>query len=93
VGNGDFDDNFAFHLTQEKRRNHDSRYGYPETGWANHFWYGVSKAVFSAVDDYAWNWLMRWTGPGPSTRASPNRAWQRCGVASAMPGGGSPITG
>jgi hypothetical protein len=31
VGNGDFDDYFAFHLKQEKRRNHDSRYGYPET--------------------------------------------------------------
>jgi len=31
VGNGDFDDYFAFHLKQEKRRNHDSRYSYPET--------------------------------------------------------------
>jgi hypothetical protein len=26
VGNGDFNDYFAFHLKQEKRRNHDSRY-------------------------------------------------------------------
>jgi hypothetical protein len=26
VGNGDFDDYFTFHLEQEKRRNHDSRY-------------------------------------------------------------------
>nr|MDQ2875717.1 ISKra4 family transposase [Actinomycetota bacterium] len=26
VGNGDFDDYFDFHLTQEKQRNHDSRY-------------------------------------------------------------------
>jgi hypothetical protein len=26
TGNGDFDDYFAYHLQQEKRRNHDSRY-------------------------------------------------------------------
>jgi hypothetical protein len=31
AGNGDFNDYFAFHLRQEKRRNHDSRYHYPET--------------------------------------------------------------
>jgi len=30
-------------------------------GWANYFRYGVSKAVFSAVDSHAWNRLMRWT--------------------------------
>ena len=30
VGNGDFDDYFAFHLRQEKRRNHDSCYRSPE---------------------------------------------------------------
>jgi hypothetical protein len=29
VGNGDFDDYFAFHLKQEKTRNHDSRYQQP----------------------------------------------------------------
>ena len=29
-------------------------------GWANYFRYGVSKAVFSAVDNLAWNRLMRW---------------------------------
>ena len=29
LGNGDFDDYFAFHLRQEKRRNHDSRYRSP----------------------------------------------------------------
>ncbi len=29
-------------------------------GWANYFRHGVSKAVFSAVDSYAWNRLMRW---------------------------------
>ena len=29
-------------------------------GWANYFRYGVSKAVFSAVDSYAWERLMRW---------------------------------
>ena len=29
VGNGDFDDYFAFHLRQEKQRNHDSRYRGP----------------------------------------------------------------
>ena len=29
-------------------------------GWANYFRYGVSKAVFSAVDSHAWNRLMRW---------------------------------
>ncbi len=31
------------------------------TGWANYFRYGVSKAVFDAVDSHAWNRLMRWT--------------------------------
>ena len=31
-------------------------------GWANYFRYGVSKAVFSAVDHHAWRGrLMRWT--------------------------------
>jgi RNA-directed DNA polymerase len=30
-------------------------------GWANYFRYGVSKAVFSAVDSHAWGRLMRWT--------------------------------
>ncbi len=30
VGNGDFEDYFAYHLTQEKHRNHDSRYHQPE---------------------------------------------------------------
>ena len=29
VGNGDFDDYFAYHLQQEKRRNHDSLYQQP----------------------------------------------------------------
>jgi RNA-directed DNA polymerase len=29
-------------------------------GWANYFRYGVSKAVFSAVDSHAWGRLMRW---------------------------------
>ncbi len=29
-------------------------------GWADYFRYGVSKAVFSAVDSHAWNRLMRW---------------------------------
>jgi RNA-directed DNA polymerase len=30
-------------------------------GWANYFRYGVSKAVFDAVDSHAWGRLMRWT--------------------------------
>jgi hypothetical protein len=30
VGNGDFNEYFAYHLQQEKRRNHDSRYHQPE---------------------------------------------------------------
>jgi len=30
-------------------------------GWANYFRHGVSKAVFSAVDQHAWGRLMRWT--------------------------------
>jgi len=30
VGNGDFDEYFAFHLMQEKQLNHDSRYSQPE---------------------------------------------------------------
>jgi RNA-directed DNA polymerase len=30
-------------------------------GWARYFRYGVSKAVFSAVDSHAWGRLMRWT--------------------------------
>jgi RNA-directed DNA polymerase len=29
-------------------------------GWANYFRHGVSKAVFSAVDNHAWNRVMRW---------------------------------
>ncbi len=29
-------------------------------GWATYFRYGVSKAVFSAVDSHAWGRLMRW---------------------------------
>lgn len=29
-------------------------------GWANYFRYGVSKATFSAVDNFAWGRLMRW---------------------------------
>ena len=29
-------------------------------GWATHFRYGVSKAVFSAIDNHAWGRLMRW---------------------------------
>ena len=29
-------------------------------GWANYFRYGVSKAVFSAVDSHTWLRLMRW---------------------------------
>jgi RNA-directed DNA polymerase len=29
-------------------------------GWANYFRYGVSKAIFSAVDHHAWGRLMRW---------------------------------
>ena len=29
-------------------------------GWANYFRYGVSKAVFSAVDYHTWGRLMRW---------------------------------
>jgi RNA-directed DNA polymerase len=29
-------------------------------GWANFFRYGVSKAVFSALDYHAWGRLMRW---------------------------------
>jgi RNA-directed DNA polymerase len=29
-------------------------------GWANYFRYGVSKAVFSTVDQHAWRRLMRW---------------------------------
>jgi len=29
-------------------------------GWANYFRYGVSKAVFSAIDSFTWLRLMRW---------------------------------
>jgi RNA-directed DNA polymerase len=29
-------------------------------GWANYFRYGVSKAVFDAVDNHTWGRLMRW---------------------------------
>lgn len=29
-------------------------------GWANYFRHGVSKAVFSATDQFAWNRIMRW---------------------------------
>src|SRR6266702_6575115 len=30
-------------------------------GWANHFRYGVSKAIFNAVDQHAWGRIMRRT--------------------------------
>jgi RNA-directed DNA polymerase len=30
------------------------------TGWANYFRHGVSKDIFQAVDNFAWNRLMRW---------------------------------
>jgi RNA-directed DNA polymerase len=30
-------------------------------GWANYFRHGVSKDVFSVVDQHAWGRLMRWT--------------------------------
>src|SRR5258708_5209258 len=30
-------------------------------GWATFFRYGVSKAVFNAIDNHAWLRLMRWT--------------------------------
>jgi RNA-directed DNA polymerase len=29
-------------------------------GWANYFRHGVSSAVFSALDHYTWNRIMRW---------------------------------
>lgn len=29
-------------------------------GWANYFRHGVSSAVFNAIDNHAWNRLMRW---------------------------------
>jgi RNA-directed DNA polymerase len=29
-------------------------------GWANFFRFGVSKAIFTAVDSHAWSRLMRW---------------------------------
>ena len=29
-------------------------------GWANYFRHGVSKAVFNAIDHYAWNRIRRW---------------------------------
>ena len=29
-------------------------------GWAGYFRHGVSKAAFDAVDNYAWNRIMRW---------------------------------
>ena len=40
-------------------------------GWANYFRHGVSKAVFSTVDNHAWNRLMRWIRP--STTEAPAR--------------------
>jgi RNA-directed DNA polymerase len=30
------------------------------TGWANFFRYGVSKAIFTAIDHHTWGRLMRW---------------------------------
>ena len=29
-------------------------------GWANYFRYGISKATFSAIDNFTWGRLMRW---------------------------------
>ncbi|HSO55625.1 MAG TPA: group II intron maturase-specific domain-containing protein, partial [Actinomycetes bacterium] len=31
-------------------------------GWANYFRNGVSKDVFSAIDQFTWGRLMRWQG-------------------------------
>jgi hypothetical protein len=30
-------------------------------GWANYFRHGVSKDVFSTIDQFTWGRLMRWT--------------------------------
>jgi RNA-directed DNA polymerase len=30
-------------------------------GWANYFRHGVAKTTFNAIDQHAWNRLMRWT--------------------------------
>ena len=39
-------------------------------GWANYFRHGVSKAVFSKIDDHAWNRIMRWLRRKYHTRRS-----------------------
>ena len=60
-------------------------------GWANYFRYGVSKAVFSAVDSHAWNRLMRWIR---AKYAGKHRLGiKNSAVASVTRGGGSPATG
>ena len=55
-------------------------------GWANYFRYGVSKAVFSAVDSHAWHRLMRWirakySGKAPARDARTAPPFLRPGMA------------
>lgn len=44
------------------------------TGWARYFRHGVSKAIFNAVDHYAWGRIMRWL------RAKYERGTHRIGM-------------
>ena len=46
-------------------------------GWANYFRYGVSKAIFSAVDQHAWWRLMRWIRAKYQGRHRPGMAQLR----------------
>ncbi|MER6358458.1 group II intron maturase-specific domain-containing protein [Streptomyces sp. NPDC001634] len=50
-------------------------------GWANYFRHGVSKAVFSTVDDHAWHRIVRWIFHKHSrlSRREPRRRFCRPG--------------
>jgi hypothetical protein len=56
-------------------------------GWCTYFRYGVSKATFGYLDQYAWHRVVRWL-----RKRHPTRRW-RSSNAAIYPGGDRPRTG
>ena len=61
-------------------------------GWANYFRHGVSKAVFSTVDLYAWHRIMRWLRRKYTRTLPPRNARTPPPVLRARDMDGSPAT-
>ncbi|MBV9383436.1 MAG: group II intron reverse transcriptase/maturase [Streptosporangiaceae bacterium] len=40
-------------------------------GWAAYFRHGVSKRIFTSIDEYTWNRIMRWTRAKYATKTGP----------------------